>query len=147
MIVILTYGKVSSISLRTMLQREFPGDVFYSHGRQPPTVGVVEAFCDFSPDRGTPMRADAFVDNAEIDRRLDTARATGEHVTVVVGIRDPVIRSASASLQVLETFFPECQADTEEHTAECLAAALHTVWMGDGSKRCGDDIWRLRCGL
>ena len=132
MIVILTYGKVSSISLRSVLQRQFPGDVFYTHGRQPELMKVVEEFCAAVPERGAPMKAEAFIDNPEIDRRLALAHATGEPVAVLVGIRDPIARSVSASLQVLETFFPECQTDTDEGTAERLAEALTAVWSQGG---------------
>jgi hypothetical protein len=128
MIVILTYGKVGSLSLRAALTNRFGGEVFYTHGLQAGTTGVIERLVQSAPAINTSGMAAAFSDNSEIRRRMNA----GEPITLVVGVREPVARSLSALMQIAPTVYADQIDEDIPASAGRLAAILAELWTGKG---------------
>lgn len=128
MIIILTYGKVASQSLQAMAEREFPGEVYYSHGLQTQIVSIVDDFARHARTDSSGLCA-AFQDNSAILEGLKRALQTGDDVTIISGVRDPVMRSLSAAVQNLHMMFDDCVEDDPSVTAENLAARIESLWL------------------
>lgn len=130
MILVLTYAKVCTTSTKELLDACFPGEVFNSHG-----LGswLHEPLAHVLACRGT-NQADMpqfHTEAPRLARRVVEAMATGEPITIVSGVRDPIARSISVAIQNLETDFADCLASTVEATAEKLAARIADLWLRD----------------
>ncbi|WP_066721367.1 glycosyltransferase [Sphingomonas pituitosa] len=131
MIVILTYGKIYTTSLIEMMTSMFPGDVFSSHVLQPAYPQLIEAYglaseTDLSGLRHTTT-------NHRIRQRLERAERTGETVTFLTGVRDPVTRSLSVAMQLYAELFRH-EGDAERDDAEIarrIGAEIADLWQND----------------
>lgn len=141
MIIIHTYGKVASQPLHAMLEQEFPGEVYYSHGIQDQIVSLVDEFvCNAKTD--TSGLRSIFQDRDRIVLGLQRASEIGEEVVIISGVRDPILRSISAAIQNLEVMFDDCLADDPSATALNLADRIASLWQVDAS---GSDAIRRMC--
>lgn len=136
MILILTYAKVCTTSLHHLLTERFPGDVFRSHGLEPWILDPLERFAaavtaDTSGLRGS-------FDNGPIRERLAHARATGETITIISGVRDPVSRSLSVAMQNLEAAFADCVSPSVQASAEAIATRVADLWLRETTN--GDPV-------
>ncbi|BBU64154.1 hypothetical protein MSC49_40890 (plasmid) [Methylosinus sp. C49] len=129
MILVLTYAKVCTTSLYHLLTKRFPGDVFRSHGLTAWTHEPLEAFVEAASGNTAGLRT--VLDNAASLERLDRARTTGETVTLISGVRDPIARSLSVAMQNLEVAFADCLGPSAEATAEAVAARVCDLWLRD----------------
>ncbi|WP_372397238.1 glycosyltransferase [Azospirillum sp. HJ39] len=130
MILVLTYAKVCTTSTSELLAACFPGEVFNSHGLE---SWLHEPLAQALASRGA-RQPDMPLFHTEapgIARRLAEAMASGEPITIVSGVRDPIARSISVAIQNLETDFADCFASTAEATAEALAARIADLWLRD----------------
>lgn len=129
-VIILTYGKVCSSSLRQMLMEHFPGEVLYSHGLRSAMPRLVRSMAEQGVLRSSRTAA-GFAENDAIERRLEQAARGGEVVTVVTGTRDPVARSLSVALHTLHTLHPDLVAHDAAATAENIATRLSDLWASE----------------
>lgn len=132
MILVLTYAKVCTTSITELLAARFPGEVFNSHGLgswlHEPLAHALALRATAQQDM-PPFHTEA----PGIARRLAEAMATGESVTIVSGVRDPIARSISVAMQNLDADFADCLGATAEATAEALAARVGDLWLRDTS--------------
>lgn len=130
MILVLTYAKVCTTSTSELLAACFPGEVFNSHGLESwlhePLAQALASRTAVQPNM--PL---FHTEAPGIARRLAEAMATGEPVTIVSGVRDPIARSLSVAMQNLEADFADCLASTAEATAEALAGRIADLWLRD----------------
>ncbi|MCC9597110.1 MULTISPECIES: glycosyltransferase [unclassified Rubrivivax] len=129
MVIVLTYGKVCTTSLRHLLGDSFPGRLFFSHGLGRWIVDPLEGFIAAAATDTSGLRSS--FDNRAIREQLDLARAAGETVTIISGVRDPVARSLSVAIQNLEAAFADCRSPSAEATAEAVAARVADLWLRD----------------
>jgi glycosyltransferase involved in cell wall biosynthesis len=129
MILILTYAKVCTTSLHHLLTERFPGDVFRSHGLEDWIVSPLERFVAATPNDATGLRVS--FDNAPIRNRLAQARATGEAITLISGVRDPIAHSLSVAMQNLDLAFSDCINPSAEASAKAIAARVADLWLRD----------------
>ncbi|WP_165645008.1 putative capsular polysaccharide synthesis family protein, partial [Oharaeibacter diazotrophicus] len=129
MILVLTYGKVCTTSLRRLLGANFPGRFAFSHGLGSWIVDPLERFAAATTADTSGLRA-AF-DNAPIRAMIERARAAGETLTVVSGVRDPVTRSLSVAMQNLEAGFADCLGPSPEASADMLGGRIADLWLRD----------------
>ena len=103
MIVILTYGKVYTTSLIETMSAAFPDNVFSSHVLQPFLPKLIEDYSFAS----TVDLSGLFhtTTNHAIRKRLERADRSGEMVTFISGVRDPVARSLSVAMQLYAELF------------------------------------------
>lgn len=130
MILVLTYGKVCSTSLYTMLRACFPGEVYYAHVLQDRLTRVVADFLDHARTDTSGLR-NLMSGNGPIHARLDEARRNGEPIHVICAVRDPIERSLSGAIQALPMLFEECISADPRATAAHLANRLADLWMHD----------------
>lgn len=148
MIIILSYGKVASTSLRNLLESHFPGEVFYSHGLTATTVGYTRDFLAQSKT-DTSGFAQIFESQPILDR-LDKARRDNEPITIITGTREPVLRSLSVAVQTLDSMFDDCIAPDDVQTAARLRDRIVAYW---SSPDMGPDLvsrmrqWAIRTPL
>lgn len=131
MILILTYAKVCSSALYQTLDAERHGDVFGTHMLSAGNIGIVDRFLDVD-GTGLAHRWATFRHIDALAARLETARKSGEPITVISGVRDPITRSLSVAMQSLNVFFADCVGPTVEETAQVLAETIADLWMRDG---------------
>lgn len=141
MIIILTYGKVASQSVQALLEREFPGEVYYTHGLRNRIVYAVDDFVLHASGDTSGLRA-AFRDNMMIQQGLETASRNGQQVTIISGVRDPVLRSLSAAIQNLDMMFSHCIGKASAETVRNLTQYIRRVWRNEIND--GDPLNRMR---
>ena len=130
MILVLTYAKVCTTSTSRLLSELFPGDTFNTHGLGPWLHDPLSQ-C-FAADNHLQSNMRVFHAEApRIAQRLQEAMAIGEPVTIISGIRDPIARSISVTMQNFETDFADCRRATAEATAEAVASAVADLWLRD----------------
>ncbi len=129
MILILTYAKVCTTSLHHLLTDRFPGDVFRSHGLEAWILDPLERFVAAAPTDTTGLRLS--FDNGPIRARLAQARASGETITLISGVRDPITRSLSVAMQNLEAAFADCLGPSVEASAQAIATRVADLWLRD----------------
>ncbi|CCG41135.1 Putative glycosyltransferase (fragment) [Magnetospirillum molischianum DSM 120] len=132
MILILTYAKVCTTSITQLLTERFPGEVYNSHGLgawlNEPLARI------FASDDHAMRGLRLFHDQAPaIASRLAEAMASGEQVTVISGVRDPIARSLSVAMQNFESCFMDCMAHSTQATADIMAARITDLWLRDAS--------------
>lgn len=129
MLLILTYAKVCTTSLHSLLAERFTGDVFRSHGLEQWILDPLERFLTVSTANTAGLRAS--FDNAPIRERLAHARATGEMITIISGVRDPIERSLSVAMQNLDVAFADCLSSSAEASAQAVAERVSDLWLHD----------------
>lgn len=132
MIVIHTYGKVASTSLRSMLESQFPGEVFYTHSLYGSMLGTLNDFIARAKTDTSGLR-NAIRDNAAINERLAASRESGAPVTIITGVRDPLVRSLSLAIQLLTIAFDDCMEADPAATALKLGGRIHDCWTSDAA--------------
>lgn len=136
MILLLTYAKVCTTSLHQLLANRFPGDVYRSHGLEAWILDPLERFVAAANTDTTGLVVS--FDNDPIRSRLAQARATGESITIISGVRDPISRSLSVAMQNLEAAFADCICPMVEATAQAIANRVADLWQHDTTD--GDPI-------
>lgn len=114
----------------------FPSDVFRSHGLGGWILDSLVQFVAAAPTDTTGLRTS--FDNAPIRARLAQARAAGETITIISGVRDPVTRSLSVAMQNLDVAFADCISLSAEASAQAIAARVADLWLRDTTN--GDPI-------
>lgn len=142
MLLILTYAKVCTTSLYSLLAERFAGDVFRSHGLEPWILDPLESFVTASQSDTAGLRAS--FDNAPIRERLTSARSTGEVVTIMSGVRDPIERSLSVAMQNIDVAFADCVSSSAEATAQAIAERLTGLWLLEGDLEDASQIFLQR---
>ncbi|WP_428034826.1 glycosyltransferase [Amphritea sp.] len=146
MILIQTYGKVCSTSLHLMLERQFPGEAFHSHGLTSWTLDPISAFS--STVGADTYNYSNFLDEAPlIQKRIDDAQQNGEVITILTGVRDPISHSLSVIMQNLEIALKDCIRPSAEETARVLADRATDLWLNDPRDDVSSDVflhWGIR---
>lgn len=131
MIVILTYGKIYTTSLIEMMSSTFPRDVYATHVLQPAYPQLIEAYGFASEVDLSGLRH--ATTNYRICQRLKQTERTGETVTFITGVRDPVTRSLSVAMQLYAELFRQ-DDDAEKDSAQIarrIAAEIADLWQND----------------